>query len=137
MKLIRHTFLLGVLVAVPALAMAQTPAVKPAPAPETKAAAPAQPPAKDAAVKTPAVKAKAAKAQAIHATKGVVKSVDDKMLVLTTTGTKGKDLTFVLDSTTAKTGTPVVGATVEVRYKTEGKQNIATAVTVSEPKKQK
>ena len=136
MKMIRHTFLLGALAMVPALALAQPPAAKPSPAP-AKSTAPAQAPAKTADAKTADAKTPAAKQPAVHATKGVVKSVDAKMLVVTTSGAKAKELTFVLDSTTAKTGTLVAGATVDVRYKTEGKQNIATAVTVSEPKKKK
>ena len=45
------------------------------------------------------------------------------------------EMTFVLNSATTKTGTPVVGANVQVRYKTEAKQNIATAVTVAAAKK--
>jgi len=125
MKMICNMFLLGVLVTTPAVGMAQTPAAKPAPAPAAKSAAATQ----------PAAKTTVAKAPASHATKGVVKSVDSKSLVITTSGAKGKDLTFVLDSATVKTGTPAVGATVEVRYKIEAKQNIATAVTVSEAKK--
>jgi len=125
MKTIRNMFLLGVLVTVPAMGMAQTPAAKPAVAPAAKSAASTQPAAKSTVDKAPVS----------HATKGVVKSVDAKSLVITTSGAKGKDLTFVLDSTTVKTGTPAVGATVEVRYKTEAKQNIATAVSVSEAKK--
>jgi hypothetical protein len=76
-----------------------------------------------------------AKAPVAHATKGVVKSVDATSLVITTSGAKAKDMTFVLDSATVKTGTATVGATVQVRYKTEAKKNIATAVSVSEKKK--
>ena len=122
MKMIRNTFLLGVLVTVPAMGMAQTAPAKPAPAPAAKSAVPAQ----------PAPKTKAVKAPVAHATKGVVKSIDASSLVVTT---KGKDTTFVLDSATVKTGTPAAGSAVEVRYKTEGKQNIATAVSVSATKK--
>ena len=125
MKMIRNMYLLGVLVTVPTMGMAQTPAAKPAPAAAAKSATATQ----------PAAKTTVAKAPVAHATKGVVKSIDAKSLVITTSGAKGKELTFVLDSTTVKTGTPAVGATVEVRYKTEAKQNIATAVSVSEAKK--
>jgi hypothetical protein len=126
MKMIRNMFLLGVLVTVPAMGMAQTPPAKPAPTPAVKPATAAKP----AAAKTTV-----AKAAVTHATKGVVKSVDASSLVISRSGAKAKDMTFVLDSATVKTGTPAVGATVQVRYKTEAKQNIATAVSVSEKKK--
>ena len=63
----------------------------------------------------------------------MVKSVDATSLVIT--GAKGAEMTFVLNAATTKTGTPVVGANVQVRYKTEAKQNIATAVTVAAAKK--
>jgi hypothetical protein len=121
MKLIRNVFLFGALVAVPALGMAQTPASTPAPAPAAKSATAAKPAANETAAKDPAV----------HAVKGVIKSVDANSLVITGSGAKAKERNFVLNSATVKTGTPVVGASVQVRYKTEGKQNIATAVTVS------
>jgi hypothetical protein len=122
MKMIRNTFLLGVLVTVPGMGMAQTPPAKSAPASAVKpaTAAPA------------AAKAPAAKPAVVRATKGVVKSVDASSLVITGSGAKAKELTFVLNSATVKTGTLAVGATVQVRYKTEAKQNIATAVSVSE-----
>jgi hypothetical protein len=130
-KTIRNTaFLLGMLVAVPAMGLAQTPAQTPATKP---AAAPAAKPAATKPVK--AAKATTAKAEGVHATKGVVKSVDASSLVITGSGAKAKELTFVLNSATVKTGTPAVGATVQVRYKTEAKQNIATAVSVSAAKK--
>ena len=118
MKMIRNTFLLGVLVAVPAIGMAQTAPAKPAPAPAAKS--------------TAAPKTTVAKAPAAHATKGVVKSVDATSLVIT--GAKNAEMTFVLNAATTKTGTPVVGSNVQVRYKTEAKQNIATAVTVAAAK---
>jgi len=125
MKMIRNTFLLGLLAAVPAMGMAQTPAAKPAPAPAAKPATPAKPAAKETV----------AKAAGVHATKGVVKSIDASSLVITGSGAKAKEMTFVLNSATVKTGTPAVGTAVQVRYKTEGKENIATAVSVSAKKK--
>ena len=125
MKMIRNTaFLLGLLVAVPAMGLAQTP---PKPVAASKQATPAKPAGKA----TKATPAAASKNEAVHATKGVVKSVDASSLVITGTGPKAKEMTFVLNSATMKTGTPAVGATVQVRYKTEAKQNIATAVSVS------
>ena len=71
----------------------------------------------------------------MHATKGVIKSVSDTSLVISRPTAKEKEMTFMLDSTTQKKGTLAAGATVDVRYKTENKQNIATAVTVAEKKK--
>ena len=102
MKMIRHTFLLGLLAAVPAMGMAQTPAAKPAPAPAAKPATAAKPAAKETV----------AKAAGVHATKGVVKSVDASSLVITGSGAKAKEMTFVLNSATVKTGTPAVGTAV-------------------------
>ena len=67
----------------------------------------------------------------MHATKGVVKSIDDAKLVITHSG---KDLTFVMNPSTDKMGDVKVGSTVEVRYKTEAKQNIATVVTAGKVK---
>ena len=67
---------------------------------------------------------------ATHATRGVIKTVDDKTLVVSHTGKSGHDMTFVLDPSTEKVGTMNVGSTVDVRYRTEDKKHIATAVTV-------
>ena len=84
-----------------------------------------------AAKAAPAKKASSAPA-ASHSVKGVVKSVDTSSLVLT----RGKkDMSFVLDSSTVKEGTPAVGSDVSVRYRTDGKTMVATAVTV-QPAKQ-
>jgi hypothetical protein len=44
-------------------------------------------------------------------------------------------MTFALDSTTAKQGSPAVGSDVSVRYHAEGKTMMATAIT-SQPVKQ-
>jgi hypothetical protein len=122
--------LLGLLVAFPALSAASTPQT----ASSTKA-----PSAKSttAAKAAPASTAKPAAKAASHATRGVVKSVDANSLVITRSASKNakaKEMTFVLNSATEQKGTAAVGATVEVRYKTEAKQNIATAVNVQEKK---
>ena len=84
--------------------------------------------------KSSATKSAPASSSAVHATKGVVKSVDDTSLVITRPSGKVKEMTFVLNSTTARKGSLAAGATVEVRYHTDAKQNIATAVTVQEHK---
>jgi hypothetical protein len=62
--------------------------------------------------------------------KGVIKTVDDKTLVVSQNAKTGHEMTFVLDPSTEHTGTMSVGATVDVRYRTEAKRHIATAVTV-------
>ena len=118
MKMIRNSaFLFGMLVAVPAMALAQGTAGK-APASKT---APAKP-------------AKAAAKEAVHVTKGVVKSVDAASLVITNAG---KDMTFMLNAATQKTGTVAMGSNVDVRYTTDAGKNTATAVTVKAAAKKK
>lgn len=93
---------------------------------QTTPATPAKPTAKAAAPK-------AAPAPATHATKGVVKSVDDGKLVITRAGGKSES-TFVLNAATQRQGDIAVGASVDVRYHTEGKSKVATAVSVQAPK---
>jgi hypothetical protein len=67
---------------------------------------------------------------ATHAVRGIVKSVGPKSLVITRSSKKPNELTFVLTPATLQTGTIVEGATVSVRYRTEGHLLIATGVTV-------
>lgn len=67
---------------------------------------------------------------ATHAVRGVVKSVAPKSLVITRSNRKPNELTFVLTPATSQAGKVVVGATVSVRYRTEGRMLIATGVTV-------
>ena len=71
-----------------------------------------------------------AKHAATHAMKGVIKTVDDKTLVVSEKAGSSHEMTFVLDPSTEKVGTMSVGSTVDVRYRTEAKRHIATAVTV-------
>ena len=115
MSSIRTSTLFGLLVLSPALAFA---------APQSQTPPPA---------KTPA--AKAAPAPAAHATNGVVKSVDVTSLVITRPSGSVKEMTFVLNTSTQTKGTVAVGSAVEVRYKTMGKDNVASAVTVQAKKK--
>jgi len=70
---------------------------------------------------------------ASHTVKGTVKSLDNSSLVLSH---KGGDMTFVVDNSTAKTGRPAVGSEVSVKYHTEGKTNMATAITAQPAKQQ-
>jgi hypothetical protein len=67
--------------------------------------------------------------------KGVVKTVDDKTLVVSQKPGSGHEMSFVLDPSTERVGTMSVGSTVDVRYRTEAKRHIATAVTVLNEKK--
>ena len=71
-----------------------------------------------------------ASSTASHAVRGVVKSMDDSSLVVTASGKKATDMTFVVNGSTTKEGAPAVGSTVSVRYKTEAGKMIATAVAV-------
>lgn len=71
---------------------------------------------------------------AVHATKGVVKSVDGATLVITKTASRGPETTFVLNGATQKQGDIVVGASVDVRYHVDGKSRVATAVSVQSAK---
>jgi hypothetical protein len=105
---VRTTLLLGALVLAPALTLAQTPTPKPKPA--------------------------TAPAAASHSTTGTVKSVDATTLTITRPSGTVKEMTFTINDSTKKQGAIAAGASVEVRYKTEGKTNIATAVTVQKKK---
>jgi hypothetical protein len=66
---------------------------------------------------------------AVHATRGVVKSINPATLVVSRPRNRG-DITFTLSSSTHREGTIVVGATVSVRYRDEGKVHLATAVAL-------
>lgn len=72
-----------------------------------------------------------AKAAATHATNGVVKSSDAASLVITKSAKDMKTTTFTVNAATVTKGTIAPGAHVSVRYRTEGTENIATAVTVA------
>jgi hypothetical protein len=66
----------------------------------------------------------------MHATKGVVKSVDATTLVITRSPRNGREMTFVLNPSTERDGNVTVGSTVEVRYRTEANQRVATVISV-------
>jgi len=71
---------------------------------------------------------------ATHSTSGVVQSFTDTSLVIARVGKGTKNSAteaFVINGTTVKNGSVVVGAKVGVRYVTEGGKNVATAVTVT------
>ena len=66
---------------------------------------------------------------ALHATQGIVKSIDDTTLVVSRPHERG-DITFTLSAATHRAGAIVVGAIVSVRYRDDSKGHIATAVTL-------
>ncbi|HET7696658.1 MAG TPA: hypothetical protein VFK57_13170 [Vicinamibacterales bacterium] len=72
---------------------------------------------------------------ATHATRGTVKSVDDKTLVITRAGRNHSDMTFAVNGATQKDGTIAAGAPVSVRYREDGKTNVATAIRVESGRK--
>ena len=116
MKTLAVVALIGALALMPAVAFAQAKTASAAPKAETKTAAAAPKPA------------------ATHATNGIVKSADATSLVITKNAKDTKPTTFALNASTVTKGTITPGARVQVRYRAEGTQNIATAVTVNSPK---
>jgi FKBP-type peptidyl-prolyl cis-trans isomerase len=83
------------------------------------------------AAKKAAPAAKKTAAVAKHTTSGTVKSVTDSSLVITKAG---KDQTFVVNSSTEKTGTVAAGDKVSVHYTVDGKNWVATAITAAPAK---
>ena len=69
-------------------------------------------------------------APGVRATRGVVRFVDARTLVIARSPQYGRELRFQLEPTTERYGEVMVGATVDVRYITKGTRSIATAVTV-------
>jgi hypothetical protein len=70
----------------------------------------------------------------MHATKGVVRSIDEDKLVIARSLQHGREMTFLLNPSTERSGEIKVGSTVGVRYHTESDQRVATAVTVEHAK---
>jgi hypothetical protein len=64
-----------------------------------------------------------------HAVRGVVKSVGTSSLVIVRPGRKAMDMRFVLNGSTQQEGTITVGATVSIRYVTDGRTLLATGVS--------
>ena len=75
----------------------------------------------------------ASSSQAMHATKGVVKSMDATKLVIRRSSS-GADMSFTLNPSTEREGNVKIGSTVEVRYRAEANQRIATVVAAAHPK---
>jgi hypothetical protein len=63
--------------------------------------------------------------------------MDDSALVVTASGKKATDMTFVLNQATTREGSPSVGSVVSVRYKSEAGKMVATAVAVQPAPKAK
>lgn len=74
---------------------------------------------------------------AIHATRGVVKSMNANTLVISRSGKKGGEMTFSLNSSTQRQGNVAVGSPVSVRYQKQGKTDVATAITAQPAKEKK
>lgn len=70
----------------------------------------------------------------MHATKGVVTFVDANKLVIARSPRTRKEVSFVLNPATERVGDVKVGTTVDVRYRTEAEQKIATAISVEHQK---
>jgi len=83
------------------------------------------------AAKKSTAPAKKSATVASHTTAGTVKSSSDSSLVITK---GGKDETFTLNSSTEKTGTIENGSHVTVHYTMDGKNMVATAVSVTPAK---
>ncbi|HEY7473567.1 MAG TPA: hypothetical protein VH679_01040 [Vicinamibacterales bacterium] len=90
----------------------------------------ALPAAPDAQSRVTAATARLDTAPPTHAVRGVVKSIEPASLVIVRSRRKPSDMIFVLTSSTLRAGTIVAGATVSVRYRTDDKVLVATAVTV-------
>jgi hypothetical protein len=71
-------------------------------------------------------------AGAVHATRGVVKAISGTTVVVSRPKNRG-DISFVLSPTLHQEGTLAVGATVSVRYRDDGKDHVATAISVQKP----
>jgi hypothetical protein len=79
----------------------------------------------------PASKTAKSSTMATHTTAGVVKSSTDSSLVITK---GGKDQTFVVNSSTQKQGTIDTGSHVSVHYTMDGKNMVASAISVQPAK---
>ena len=82
-----------------------------------------------AAQTKPAAKTAAKSSVATHSTSGTVKSIDANTLVISKPGKKAGEMTFTVNSSTQKDSNVGPGSMVTVRYQTEGKSMVATAIT--------
>ena len=75
----------------------------------------------------------AGRAVGTHATRGVVRTIDASTMVIARAGNRGI-MTFSVTSSTHREGVVVVGSTVSVRYREDGKNHVATAIALQRPK---
>lgn len=68
----------------------------------------------------------------LHATRGIVKAMDERTLVIERFAHRG-EMRFALTADTVRQGQLVAGATVSVRYRETGKVHVATAVALWQP----
>ena len=67
-----------------------------------------------------------------HATRGTVQAIDGHRMVIARSGDRGR-MTFTLTPSTRREDAIVVGATVSVRFREEGRTNVATAIALQRP----
>src|SRR5262245_5140551 len=80
--------------------------------------------------------AKTEKKPVSNVTRGTIKSMDDRQLVIAhKVNGKEKDLTFQLNGDTQKQGDLKPGAAVTVHYRYENKQDVATMVRADQSKR--
>jgi len=73
-----------------------------------------------------------------HAIRGVVKSISNFYVVIVTgSGKKAHDMTFVLTPSTEQHGDIAIGTTVSVRYRLEDRKFVSTAVSATPDKSKK
>ena len=94
----------------------------------------AAPPAGGAADQASSSSSRTTTAVPTHALSGVVKSVEATTLVITRAGKSPSEMTFVLSPSTHRDGPIGVGATIQVRFRTEGRTRVATAILATPPK---
>jgi hypothetical protein len=68
-------------------------------------------------------------AEIVRATRGVVKAISATTLIVSRPRNRG-DIAFTLSPAVHLEGTLVVGATISVRYRDEGNDHVATAISV-------
>ena len=73
-----------------------------------------------------------------HAIRGVVKSISNFYVVIVTgSGKKAREMTFVLSPSTETHGDITIGRTVSVRYRLEDHKLVSTAVSANPEKSTK
>ena len=75
----------------------------------------------------------AGRALGTHATRGDVRTIDANSMVISRAGNRGV-MTFSLTPSTHREGVIVVGSTVSVRYREDGKNHVATAIALQRMK---